>query len=286
LIDRRCLHHRNSHDRTARSASQRRLAGHPEHDKPDNAVANVKRSVGAGGGVGHQTPGLPCGSVPKPWATGLTISSRVQVVRNAKLRHSHWLPKTALDTGCDATIEDDSSAVPPSKRATAAASASRLRVDHGLIMCGSPVHSPGLDLRRDLFYERDHHLAAVRAIATLPSGACRNRDIDVFCAAGRGPVPPASSARDGTPRIPQELQIEKLHWNQKLAGTPEFPRLLDVIPETDRKLRKVGTTRIIGGISSRRAVHRCPVADFGPSLASNDDNDFPATTERATRPIQ
>lgn len=201
------------------------------------------------------------------------------------LLHCHWLPRTALETGCGETTELDSSAVPPIKRAATAATASRLRVDHGLNICGSPVVSPSLALRRDLFYERDHHLAAVGAISTFPSGACRNCDIDGFCVSGGLPQP-ANLPWTACGEFRRNFRSKTRTGIINLSGSLTFLESLGVIPEPDLELRKVGTARIMGGISARRAVHRCPVEDLGRSPTSNGETDFPTTTERATRPIQ
>jgi hypothetical protein len=104
----------------------------------DRLVGEARKSCAgatrpAGGGFRRQTPGPPW-FLLNLWATGVIISTRVQVVRNAKLLHCHWLPRTALYIGSGEMAEHDSSAVPPINTAAVAASASRLRVNHRLII--------------------------------------------------------------------------------------------------------------------------------------------------------
>jgi len=170
----------------------------------------------------RQAPGRPRTLVLAPWTTGVITSTGVQVVRNAKLLHCHWSPRTALDTGCGDTTADDNSAVPPISRTATTRSASRVRVNQGLIICNSPDHNLGLNPRRDLFYERDHHLAAARAISTPASGACRNCDIRL---GGSGPT---RYRRSGVlPRrrtIKRRLRIEKRHRNMSLPVPTSFRR--------------------------------------------------------------
>jgi len=101
------------------------------------------------------------------------------------------------------------------------------------------------------------------------------------------PVPPiCSSCRGGGEfTAPPDRKPAQEH---ELATPMSFRRPRNAFAESNRGIRKVGTMRIMGGISARRAVHRCPVADvfLGRSPTSDDEIDLPATTERATRPIQ
>jgi len=118
----------------------------------------------------------------------------------------------------------------------------------------------GLDPRRDLFYERDHNLAALCAISTPPSGACRICDIDAFARQGRPGCRRskglAEQARDSAAASDRKAAPE-----HKLAGAHDFSEGRGSEPEAGPELWKLGTMRIMGGISARRAVHRCPVAD-------------------------
>ena len=56
-------------------------------------------------------------------------------------------------------------------------------------------------------------------------------------------------------------QSEKLHANIGLRALMTFPKVPEASAGAEPELRNVGTMRIMGGISARRAVHRSPVAD-------------------------
>lgn len=58
---------------------------------------------------------------------------------------------------------------------------------------------------------------------------------------------------------PAGAWIEKRHENMSLPGPMRL--VVETSAEADPELRNVGRMRIMGGISARRAVHRCPVAD-------------------------
>src|SRR5947209_12142514 len=75
----------------------------------------------------------------------------------------------------------------------------------------------------------------------------------------------------------------KATLEHELTGANDIPKVAAASAEAAPAVRKVGTTPIIGGISTRRAVHRCPIADvFGakPDIGRRTSIDQPQQKER------